>query len=156
MRVDEMLTEEPRDLGTTDWITVSQEQVNGFADVTGDHQWIHLDRERAAAETPFGTTIAHGYLLLSLVPVIVDELVTVEDRAMGVNYGVERLRFTGPVATDSRVRGRLRLLRGERRPDGAVLTTYELVLERENQERPALVAELLSLHYAESTVGEPA
>lgn len=146
MNVDELHTTAPKNLGVTAWRTVSQEQITGFADVTGDQQWIHADPARAA-DGPFGSTIAHGYLLLSLVPQMVDEVLVVEDRRMGVNYGVNRLRFTGTVVAGSRVRGRVVLARGDRRADGAILLTLHFTLERESHDAPALVAELLSLVY---------
>jgi acyl dehydratase len=129
MKVADLVTTEPMLLGTSSWQRVPQEQVTGFADVTGDHQWIHIDPEQAA-QSPFGGTIAHGYLLLSLVPPMVEEVMVLEDRRMGVNYGSNRLRFTGPVRTGTRVRGRITVLAGVRRPDGGVLSTLELVLER--------------------------
>jgi acyl dehydratase len=145
MKVADLVTTVTTPLGTSSWTEVTQEQITGFADVTGDQQWIHVDPERAADST-FGGTIAHGYLLLSLVPLMVEEVMVLEDRRMGVNYGANRLRFTGPVRAGTRVRGRLALLSGVRRPDGGVLSTLELVLEREDG-TPALVAELLTLSY---------
>jgi acyl dehydratase len=146
MKVAQLVVTEPVPLGTSRWTRVTQERILGFAEVTGDQQWIHVDPARAAA-SPFGGTIAHGYLLLSLVPVMVEEIMVMEDRTMGVNYGANRLRFTGPVRAGTRVRGRLRLLSGVRRPDGGVLVTLEFVLERENEGQPALVAELLTLSH---------
>jgi acyl dehydratase len=146
MKVAQLVVTEPVPLGTSSWTRVTQERILGFAEVTGDQQWIHVDPSRAAA-SPFGGTIAHGYLLLSLVPVMVEKIMVIEDRTMGVNYGANRLRFTGPVRAGTRVRGRLTLLSGVRRPDGGVLVTLEFVLERENEGRPALVAELLTLSY---------
>jgi acyl dehydratase len=149
MKVADLVRQRPLPLGTSSWRQVTQEQITGFADVTGDHQWIHVDPETAAL-SPFGGTIAHGYLLLSLVPQMVDEIMVLEDRRLGVNYGANRLRFTGPVRSGTRVRARLTLLSGRRRADGGVLTTLEFVLEREAAD-PALVAELLILSYGDES-----
>ena len=102
-----------RALGTSDWHEIAQEQINLFADATGDHQWIHVDPE-AAAEGPFGTTVAHGYLTLSMLPMLLSEVVSVSDAVMGVNYGTEKIRFTSPVPSGSRVRLHAKLLRAER------------------------------------------
>jgi acyl dehydratase len=146
MKVADLVTTDPTPLGTSSWTEVTQQQITGFADVTGDQQWIHVDPVRAA-ESPFGGTIAHGYLLLSLVPLMVEEVMVLEDRRMGVNYGSNRLRFTGPVRAGTRVRGRLTQLSGVRRPDGGVLSTLEFVLEREHEAGPALVGELLTLSF---------
>jgi acyl dehydratase len=130
-----------RDLGATDWRTIDQRMIDLFADATGDHQWIHVDRERAA-EGPFGTTVAHGYLTLSLLPLLMGELISVSDAAMGINYGTEKLRFTSPVPSGSRVRLHARLLRTERRGTG-VLYTVAVNVEIEAQEKPALVGEIV-------------
>ena len=146
MKVAELVTTEATLLGTSTWTRVTQEQITGFADVTGGHQWIHVDPERAA-QSPFGGTIAHGYLLLSLVPTMVEEIMVLDDRQMGVNYGSNRLRFAGPVRAGTRVRGRLTLIAGVRRPDQGVLSTLEFVLEREEKADPALVAEIATLSY---------
>ena len=132
-----------RDLGTTAWRPITQEQIDGFADATGDRQWIHVD-PAAAAEGPFGQTIAHGYLTLSLLPVLVEELLVVRDQSMGVNYGIDRLRFTQPVPSGSRVRLRAKLLGGERRENG-VLYRIAAEIEIEGRERPALVGEVVYL-----------
>lgn len=146
MQLSHLVTDERRELGTSSWTTVGQDRIGVFADATDDHQWIHVDPERAAAG-PFGATIAHGYLLLSLVPRMVEQTLDVEDRRMGVNYGINRLRFTGTVASGTRIRGRVALVKGERRPDGGVLLTLDVTVEREGDSRPALVAELLTLAY---------
>ena len=107
------------DLGESGWLVIDQDRVNGFADVTEDHQWIHVDGERAA-QGPFGTTIAHGYLTLSLVPRLLEEVVVVTDQVRGTNYGIDRARFTSPVPVGSRVRLRGRLLDARSRPDGGL------------------------------------
>src|SRR5690606_20145104 len=101
--LDEFKAAVGTELGTSDWITVTQEQINTFADATGDHQWIHVDPE-AAAKGPFGTTIAHGYLTLSLLPVFGEQIYEVQKLAFGVNYGANKVRFPNPVPVDSRLR----------------------------------------------------
>jgi acyl dehydratase len=134
-----------RELGTSSWVTIEQRQIDLFAEATGDHQWIHVDPV-AAAQGPFGTTIAHGYLTMSLLPVLLSEVMTVSDAHLGVNYGVERLRFTAPVPSGSRVRLHARLIGTERRPNGALLR-IGVEIEIEGQEKPALVGEVLFLAY---------
>ncbi|MFF0524908.1 MaoC family dehydratase [Actinomadura nitritigenes] len=130
-------------LGHSDWHTVTQEQVNGFADATGDHQWIHVDPERAAAG-PFGGTIAHGYLTLSLIPMLMSEISRVEGLAMGVNYGSDRVRFPAPVPVGSRLRAGAELLSLERTPQGA-RAKVRVTVEREGGDKPVCVAEVLSV-----------
>jgi acyl dehydratase len=132
-----------RELGTSDWHTIDQRQIELFAEATGDRQWIHIDPERAAAG-PFGTTVAHGYLTLSLLPMLLAEVISVSDSPMGVNYGTEKLRFTAPVPSGSRVRLHAKLLRAERRGPGVVYT-IGVQIEVENQEKPALVGEVVYL-----------
>jgi acyl dehydratase len=132
-----------RELGTSDWHEISQQQINMFAEATGDHQWIHVDPD-AAANGPFGTTVAHGYLTLSLLPMLLAEVISVNDSRMGVNYGTEKLRFTAPVPSGSRVRLHAKLLRAERRGPGVVYTVGVQV-EIEGREKPALVGEVVYL-----------
>ena len=128
-----------------DWIEVTQERIQLFADATGDHQWIHLDRERAAAG-PFGTTIAHGFLTLSLLPEMAAHAFEVRDTKMGVNYGLNRVRFPAPVPSGSRLRGRFRLLRVEPLEGGAQIT-MEVTMEREGADKPVCVAESVARRY---------
>ena len=128
-----------------DWIEVTQERIQLFADATGDHQWIHLDRERAAAG-PFGTTIAHGFLTLSLLPEMAAHAFEVRDTKMGVNYGLNRVRFPAPVPSGSRLRGRFRLLRVEPLEGGAQIT-MEVTMEREGSDKPVCVAESVARRY---------
>lgn len=135
-----------RELGTSEWHEVTQAQVDAFADATGDHQWIHVDPVRAA-ESPFGSTIAHGYLTLSLVPALLAEAVRVEGISMGINYGANRLRFPSPVPVGSRLRLRASLLALEEVPGGAQ-GTLSLTMEREGSEKPAMVAEILFRYLA--------
>jgi acyl dehydratase len=134
------------ELGTSSWVTIDQRRIDLFAEATGDHQWIHVDPE-AASQGPFGTTIAHGYLTLSLLPALLSEVMTVTDARMGVNYGVERARFTAPVPSGSRVRLRAKLSGNERRTNG-VLFHVGVEIEIEGEEKPALVGEVLYLAYA--------
>jgi acyl dehydratase len=126
-------------LGFSEWRTVSQEQVNAFADATGDHQWIHVDPE-AAAHGPFGTTIAHGFLMLSLLPVLTTEVYRVDGVRMGINYGLNRVRFPAPLPTGSAIRAGVRVLSVEDIPGGIHLVT-EVTIEREGGEKPCCVAE---------------
>lgn len=130
------------ELGPTAWIEVTQERIDAFAAATDDPQWIHVDPARAA-EGPFGTTIAHGFLTLSLcVPMLYEVLP--HDSAMAVNYGTNRVRFPAPVLSGSRVRGRFRVLGVEETPRGA-RATIEATVEREGEDKPACVAELVVL-----------
>jgi len=122
--------------------------IDTFAEATGDHQWIHVDVERARREMPGGRTIAHGYLTLSLVPRLAATLLQVTRRRRGLNYGSNRVRFTNVVPAGSRVRLRAKLLAAEEVQDGGVRLTSEMTIEVEGQTRPALVAEVLSVHYA--------
>jgi acyl dehydratase len=134
-----------RELGTSSWVPIEQRHIDLFAEATGDHQWIHVDPD-AAAMGPFGQTVAHGYLTLSLLPVLLSEVMTVTDSRMGVNYGTEKVRFTSPVPSGSRVRLHAKLVGAERRPNG-VLFRVGVQMEIENQEKPALVGEVLYLAY---------
>ncbi|MBO0931036.1 MaoC family dehydratase [Fibrella aquatilis] len=138
-----------QELGTTDWVTISQEQIQLFADATGDHQWIHLEPDRAARESPFKTTIAHGFLTLSLAPRLLSEIYTIESVKMGVNYGANKIRFTNAVPSGSRLRMKAWLHHVEptNANEGArgVRVIIECVFEVEGQTKPACVAELISL-----------
>jgi acyl dehydratase len=136
---------EERDLGTSDWETIDQEQVDQFAEATHDHQWIHVDPE-LAKQGPFGSTVAHGYLSLSLLPYFVSQVLSVDGARMGINYGIEKLRFTAPVPVGSRVRLKATLRSGERRGEG-VLYRLGVEVEIENGEKPALVGEVLYLAF---------
>jgi acyl dehydratase len=130
-----------RELGASSWHTLTQEQINDFANATGDHQWIHVDPGRAA-EGPFGTTVAHGYLTLSMLPMMLSEIVSISDAAMGVNYGTEKVRFTNPVPVGSRVRLHATLVRAERRGP-SVIWHVGVQVEIEGKEKPALVGEVV-------------
>jgi acyl dehydratase len=134
-----------QNVGTSEWITVTQERIQLFADATGDHQWIHLDAERAA-KGPFGTTIAHGFLTLSLLPEMGASAMEVRDTRMGVNYGLGKVRFPAPVPSGSRLRGHFKLTKFEPLEGGAQLT-MEVTMEREGSEKPVCVAESLARRY---------
>ena len=134
-----------QDIGTSDWITIDQARIAQFAQATGDHQWIHVDPVRAAAG-PFGTTVAHGFLTLSLVPSLFDSGFAIADVKMGVNYGLNRVRFTAPVPAGGRVRGQFKLLAYEPLPGGAQLTV-QVTIELEGSPKPACVAETVSRRY---------
>jgi acyl dehydratase len=132
-----------RELGTSDWETIDQKQIDLFAEATHDHQWIHVDPE-AAAQGPFGTTVAHGYLTLSMLPYFVSQVLNVTDVRMGINYGTEKIRFTAPVPVGSQVRLKATLRDSERRGDG-VLYRLGIEVEIRDAEKPALVGEVLYL-----------
>ena len=134
------------DLGYSDWITIDQARINQFADATGDHQWIHVDPERAA-QGPFKTTIAHGYLTLSLLPALTSGLAHVEGVRMGVNYGVNKVRFPAPVPVDSRVRARVEIVSVED-VAGGVQVTSRVTIERDGGDKPVCVAESVARYYA--------
>ena len=134
-----------QELGRSDWLQVSQERINQFAQATGDHQWIHIDPERAAAG-PFGAPVAHGFLTLSLLPLLSETAFAVDDVRMGVNYGLNRVRFMSPVKVGSRVRAGFKLLSYEPLDGGAQLIT-RATIEVEGESKPACVAESVSRRY---------
>jgi acyl dehydratase len=133
------------EVGVSDWITVDQKRIDQFAEATGDHQWIHIDPERAA-KGPFGATIAHGFLTLSLLPEMSASAFAVLDTRMGVNYGLDRVRFPAPVPSGSKLRGRFKLLKYEPLEGGAQITV-EVTMEREGSSKPVCVAESLARRY---------
>ncbi|GAA2080507.1 MaoC family dehydratase [Streptomyces albiaxialis] len=135
-----------QELGTSGWLEIDQKRIDLFADATGDHQWIHVDPERAA-DGPFGSTIAHGYLTLSLLPSLVPQVMRVEGMRMGVNYGVNKVRFPAPVPVGSRLRGRVELTEVTETKDGGVQIAAKVTVEREGGDRPVCVAESLSRYY---------
>ncbi len=144
-----------QEVAVSDWTEITQQQVNLFAEATGDHQWIHVDVERAKRESPFGAPVAHGFLTLSLLPMLMQNALAMPDVKMGVNYGLNKVRFTAPVPVGSRVRARVTLLELETLPPlpnapalvGAQLT-WAVTIEREGQERPVCVAESISRRYS--------
>lgn len=130
-------------LGPTAWLTVDQARIDRFAEATGDHQWIHVDRERARQESPFGTTIAHGYLTLSLVSHFLPQLLEFRGFAMGVNYGCNKVRFPAPVPEGARIRATATIVEATDVAGGVQLVT-EVVIEVEGGGKPACVAEIVS------------
>jgi acyl dehydratase len=136
-------------IGVSPWMTVTQELINRFADVTGDHQWIHVDPERAA-RSPLGTTIAHGYLTLSLIPTMIRDLYSVAGVGSRLNYGSNRVRFPTPVARDGRLRTHLKILSTEDGADGAVRVTWEATVELDGSRKPACIAEIITLMLPEA------
>ena len=146
LTLNELEQAEGRELGTSSWHEIGQEQINMFAEATGDHQWIHVDRDRAAAG-PFGTTIAHGYLTLSLLPAMSYEVVPRQGGGMAVNYGLNRVRFPAPVPSGSRVRGIFRVDSVDAFA-GGFQATMTATIEREGGEKPVCVAELVFRYYA--------
>jgi acyl dehydratase len=132
-------------VGQSDWVTIDQERINTFADATGDHQWIHVDPQRAA-QGPFGTTIAHGYLTLSLIPMLSFDVVKVKDARMGVNYGLNKVRFPAPVPVGSKVRATFELVSVDD-VEGGVQVTSKVTVEREGGDKPVCVAETVSRSY---------
>lgn len=135
-----------RELGPTEWFTMEQSRMNGFADTTEDHQWIHVDPERAA-RGPFGATVAHGFLTLSLIPYFVNALRRIEGVRMGVNYGLDKVRFPAPVRAESRIRARTTMIRLDRIGDDAVQLVTRTTVEVEGSDKPACVADLVSRYY---------
>jgi acyl dehydratase len=135
-----------QEVAVSDWIEVTQERVNRFAEATGDHQWIHVDPERAKAG-PFGAPIAHGFLTLSMLPVFFESAFRIEQTRMGVNYGLNKVRFTSPVPVGSRLRARMTLLEAQPIDQGGLLMTWSVAVEREGGSKPVCVAESLVRHY---------
>ena len=143
--VDDLRTAVGTTVGSSDWLTIEQGQIDGFADATLDHQWIHVDVGRAEGG-PFGTTIAHGFLTLSLLPALIAQVYRVDGVRMGINYGLNRVRFTSPVPVGSKVRGTIELVEvGD--VAGGVQLVNKLTVEIEGSDRPALVAEWLTRQY---------
>src|SRR5262245_51552676 len=135
-----------RELGVSDWVTVTQDRIDQFAACTGDRQWIHVNVDRARRESPFGGPVAHGYLTLSLVAALLMEIgVIPPDAATGLNYGVDRVRFIAPVRADGRVRMHAALASAERQSGGRILLKLESTLEIEGEVKPALIAEVLCM-----------
>jgi acyl dehydratase len=151
-----LVVETPRDLvkhvgselGPSEWVIVDQPMIDKFADATGDHQWIHVDVERAKKDMPDGKTIAHGYLTLSLVPRLASTLSKVNKRRHGINYGSNKVRFISPVQAGARVRLRQKLLKVEEVENNGFRITSEMTIEIEGKSRPALVAETIGVQYA--------
>jgi len=145
--LDELRQRIGQEIAVSDWLTVTQERINLFADATDDHQWIHIDPARAAAESPFGGAIAHGYLVLSLLPRLVAQALALPSDKMTINYGSNRVRFTAPVRAGRRIRARVSLLTMED-VAGGVQLTWKIVVELEGSEKPACIAETILRRYA--------
>jgi acyl dehydratase len=143
--VDELRAAKGEQLGVSDWVTVDQERIDMFAEATGDHQWIHVDPERAA-QGPFGGTIAHGFMTLALIPMFSAQVSKTEGVRMTVNYGLNRVRFPAPVPVGSRVRGSFELA-DVSDVNGGVQVTQRVTIEIEGAEKPACVAESVLRHY---------
>jgi acyl dehydratase len=144
---DEVKAAVGTEIGVSDWINVTQEHINQFAQATGDDQWIHVDVERAERELPAGTTIAHGLLTLSLAPVFVRSVIDLEGMKNTLNCGANRNRYLAPVPAGSRLRGRVTIAAAENAPRNGLRVTYGVTIEIENHQRPACVAELIAVHF---------
>ena len=140
-----------RDVGISDWLVVTQDRIDAFADATGDHQWIHVDPERANAETPFGATIAHGFLTLSLLSTLMRDAVTVDGPRMTLNYGLNRVRFVSPVPSGSRIRARVALAKIDDLAD-SIQAIWNVTIERDGGDKPAVVAEWIVRYYPGESV----
>jgi acyl dehydratase len=138
-----------QEVGTSEWMPVSQARIQAFADATGDQQWIHVDPERARAETPFGGTIAHGFLTLSLLSVLVQNTLAIGGVRMAINYGLNRVRFVSPVPAGARIRARITLgdVTDVTDGGGGAQAAWTITIEREHHEKPCLVAEWLVRYY---------
>lgn len=143
---DELANYPGQEVGLTEWLEIDQDRINLFADATGDHQYIHVDPERAA-QTPFGTTIAHGFLTLSLLAMLSNENggLKLENAVMGINYGLDKVRFINPVKVDSKIRARFELMSAEEKKPKHFLLKHKVTVEIEGEEKPALIAEWLGM-----------
>ncbi len=144
--VNELFELKGQELGVSEWFTVDQSRIDQFAEATGDHQWIHVDVERAKQEMPGGSTIAHGYLTLSLLPQLNKQIFQVKNIKAALNYGLNKLRFTNPVPAGSRVRLRVRVKDVKKRDDGRVQLINEAEISIDGQDRPACIAETVTLY----------
>ncbi len=151
-RLDDLAALVGEVIGVSDWLVVDQERIDRFAQATGDAQWIHVDPARAAAG-PFGATVAHGFLTLSLLPTLIASAFAVGDTHMGLNYGLDRVRFPAPVPVGSRLRAQCRLARFDRIDGGAQLTTV-VTLERAGDPKPACVAEWITRHFTQAVAAK--
>ncbi len=145
--LDEIKSSVGTEIGVSDWIEVSQDRINRFADATCDEQWIHVDQERAKHEAPGGTTIAHGLLSLSLTPMFIRSVMGLKGLKNTLNYGADRIRYLTPVPAGSRLRGRVSIAEAEEVPPNGLRVHYRVSIEIEGGQRPACVAELIALHY---------
>lgn len=153
--IDDAKALEGQEVGVSNWVTVDQERIDKFAEATGDFQWIHVDRERAAAELPDGKTIAHGYLTLALIPALTGQFVEVANLTRAMNFGCNKIRFYTMVPVGSRVRGRATVIQARKRA-GALHLLSEVRVEVEGEKKPACVAETLGMYFFEESLDEPA
>ena len=144
--LDELQGFAGREIAVTDWLEITQERINQFADATDDHQWIHTDAERAQRESPYGTTIAHGFLTLSLVPQFLKEAVQLQDLRMAINYGLNRVRFPSAVLAGSRIRAHI-VLQSMRDVSDSTEAVFSITVENEGSDKPCCVAEWLARYY---------
>jgi acyl dehydratase len=144
---DELKSAVGTEIGVSDWVDVTQERINKFAEATGDEQWIHIDPERAAREMPGGTTIAHGLLSLSLIPMFIRSAIGLKGLRNTLNYGANRIRYLTPVPAGSKLRGRISVMDAQEVPPDALRVTYKVTIEMEGGQRPACVAEVIGQHY---------
>ncbi|HKI41836.1 MAG TPA: MaoC family dehydratase [Mycobacterium sp.] len=142
--IDEAVEAVGQELGVSQWLAVDQERINAFADATGDHQWIHVDVERARTESPYGATIAHGFLTLSLIPALSKGNYRIDNAKMGINYGLNRVRFLAPVPAGSRIRLRSELVNAAKVDDTTVDLTVRQTVELDGSDKPAAVAEVIA------------
>ncbi|HKC45291.1 MAG TPA: MaoC family dehydratase [Burkholderiales bacterium] len=146
IHMDELAQWVGREVATSDWLEMTQERIDRFAEAGGDHQWIHVDPARAARESPFGRTIAHGFLTVAALSKLLGDSLEIGGKRIGINYGFNRLRFPSPVPSGSRVRARF-VLGALEAIESGVQTTWNVTVEREGEAKPALVAEWLTRHY---------
>ena len=142
--IDEAVGAVGQELGTSNWITIDQDRINAFAEATGDHQWIHVDVERARTESPYRTTIGHGFLTLSLIPGLSKDNYRVDNAKMGINYGLNRVRFLAPVPSGGRIRLKSELVGAAKVNDTTVDLTVRQTVELDGSEKPAAVAEVIA------------
>jgi acyl dehydratase len=146
LKIRELEPKVGQEIAVSPWVEIAQDRIDLFARATEDFQWIHVDREKAKT-SPFGTTIAHGFLTLSMLPKLVESTFEFSDRKMGVNYGLNKVRFTAPVPAGAKIRGRFTLAKYEKIDGNGVQTTWSVVMEREGGDKPVCVAETISRHY---------
>jgi len=144
---DEIKAAVGKEIGVSDWIEVTQDRINRFAEATCDEQWIHVDQDRAKREMPGGKTIAHGLLSLALAPLFIRSVIGLKGLRNTLNYGADRIRYLAPVPAGSRLRGRITVARAEDVPPDALRVNYQLVIEIDGGSKPACIAELIALHY---------
>jgi acyl dehydratase len=147
MNLDEIKPLVGQEIAVSEWILVDQQRINLFAQATGDFQWIHLDAERSA-KGPFGTTIAHGFLTLSMIPIFMAQAIKMNDVKMGVNYGLNKVRFTSPVPVNSELRAHFKLLAIEDIANNGAQMNWEVIIERKGSDKPVCIAESISRRYA--------